>query len=107
MVWIAGGTFLMGSDGYYPEEAPAHRATVNGFWIDRYAVTNAEFEHFVNQTGYVTFAERAPDPGDYLDAQPELLVPASAVFYRPPHRVGLADPYAWWRYVPGADWRHP
>ena len=38
MVWIPGGTFLMGSDKHYPEEGPVHRATVKGFWIDKYTV---------------------------------------------------------------------
>ena len=61
MVWIPGGTFLMGSDDHYPEEAPAHPVTVSGFWIDRTQVTNAAFRRFVKATGYVTLAERAPD----------------------------------------------
>jgi formylglycine-generating enzyme len=58
MVWIPGGTFLMGSDDHYPEEAPAHRVRVDGFWMDRFAVTNRDFARFVNETGYVTLAER-------------------------------------------------
>jgi sulfatase modifying factor 1 len=107
MAWIAGGTFLMGSDEHYPEEAPAHRVTVGGFWVDRHAVTNAEFELFVRKTGYVTLAERPPDPAEYPDARPDLLVPASAVFRLTPHRVDLRDQYNWWIYMPGADWRHP
>ena len=56
MVWIPGGTFRMGSDKHYPEERPAHRVSVDGFWIDRYPVTNARFKRFVAETGYVTFA---------------------------------------------------
>ena len=107
MVWIPGGTFLMGSDDHYPEEAPAHRVMVDGFWIDRHTVTNAEFTRFIRKTGYVTVAERAPDPADYPGARPELLVPASTVFRRPAHRVDLGDLYNWWTYVPGASWRHP
>jgi formylglycine-generating enzyme len=107
MVWIPGGTFLMGSDHHYPEEAPAHKVTVDGFWIDRHAVTNAEFARFVRKTGYVTVAEQAPNPADYPGARPELLLPASTVFRAPPHRVDLRDHYNWWTYVPGADWRHP
>src|SRR4051812_13997505 len=59
MVWIAGGIFLMGSDNHYPEEAPAHHTVVDGFWIDRYPVTNLEFDRFVYASGYVTVAERA------------------------------------------------
>jgi formylglycine-generating enzyme len=107
MVWIPGGTFLMGSDDHYPEEAPAHKVTVDGFWIDRRPVTNAEFARFVRKTGHVTMAEVAPDPADYPGAVPELLVPASTVFRNPGRRVDLRDPYNWWTYVPGADWRHP
>ncbi|HEV2929178.1 MAG TPA: formylglycine-generating enzyme family protein [Propionibacteriaceae bacterium] len=102
-----GGTFLMGSDRHYPEEAPAHQVSVDGFWIGRHTVTNAEFARFVHKTGHVTVAERPPDPADYPRARPELLVPASTVFRSPPHRVDLANHYNWWAYVPGAEWRHP
>jgi sulfatase modifying factor 1 len=107
MVWIPGGTFLMGSDHHYPEEAPAHEVTVDGFWIDRHAVTNDEFARFVRKTGHLTVAEQAPDPADYPGARPELLVPASTVFQSPGHPVDLSNHYNWWTYVPGADWRHP
>jgi len=107
MVWIPGGTFLMGSDHHYPEEAPTHRVSVGGLWMDRHTVTNAEFAHFVRKTGYLTVAEQAPDPADYPGAKPELLVPASTVFRQPPHRVDLGNHYNWWTYVPGANWRHP
>lgn len=107
MVRIRGGTFLMGSDRHYAEEALARRVSVNGFWMDRHAVTNEAFVRFVEATGYVTSAERAPDAADYPGAKPELLVPASVVFQKPPQRVDLRDPYQWWTYVPGADWRHP
>jgi len=107
MIWIPGATFLMGSDRHYPEEAPAHQVTVGGFWIDACPVTNREFGRFVHKTGHITMAERAPDPADYPGARPELLVPFSTVFVAPANRVGLADPYNWWRPVPVADWRHP
>jgi formylglycine-generating enzyme len=107
MVWVPGGEFLMGSDRHYPEEAPAHRVHVEGFWIDRGPVTNRDFARFVEATGHVTLAERCPDPADYPGARPELLVPASAVFHQPRHRVDLRDHHNWWRLVPGADWRHP
>jgi sulfatase modifying factor 1 len=107
MAWIPGGTFRMGSDRHYPEEAPAHDVTVDGFWMDRHTVTNAEFRRFVEATGYVTLAERPPDPDDYPDAKPELLVPASIVFRRPGRRVDLRDHLQWWIYAPGACWRHP
>ena len=107
MVWIPGGTFLMGSDKHYPEEAPAHEVTVDGFWMDSHTVTNEEFRKFVEATKHVTSAERAPNPDDYPGAKPELLVPASVVFQKPKQRVSLNDCYQWWTYVPGANWRHP
>jgi sulfatase modifying factor 1 len=107
MVWIPGGTFRMGSDDHYPEEAPTHPVTVDGFWMDRHTVTNAEFARFIHKTGYVTVAEQAPDPADYPGARPDMLVPASTVFRQPPHRVDLGNHYNWWTYVPGANWRHP
>lgn len=107
MTWIAGGTFLMGSNDHYPEEAPAHEVEVDGFWIDRVQVTNERFRDFVRATGHVTLAERAPDPADYPDADPSLLVPGSSVFGRPGRPVSLQDHYEWWGWIPGADWRHP
>lgn len=97
----------MGSDDHYPEEAPAHRVIVDGFWMDQFAVTNAEFRRFVKEIGYVTIAERALNPDDYPGAQPTLLVPGSVVFQRPWRRVDLRDYHNWWAYVPGANWRHP
>ena len=107
MVWIPGGRFQMGSDHHYPEEAPAHRVRVDGFWMDRTAVTNAQFLKFVKATGHVTLAERPADPAAYPGALPELLQPSSIVFVPPPRPVGQGDPYRWWQYVAGADWRHP
>src|SRR6185369_9336223 len=107
MAWIPGGTFLMGSDKHYREEAPAHEVTVTGFWMDEHTVTNEEFRRFVDATKYVTSAERAPNPTDYPGAKPELLVPASVVFKKPRQRVDLRDCYQWWTYVPGANWKHP
>src|SRR5688572_22640595 len=80
MVWIPGGTFRMGSDDFYPEERPVHQVTVDGFWIDEHAVTVSEFRRFVKATGHVTVAERTPDPSDYPDADPDLLVPGALVF---------------------------
>lgn len=87
MVWIPGATFWMGSNDHYPEEAPAHRVRVDGFWLDRSLVTNEEFQAFVNATGYRTLAELALDPEMYPGADPELLQPGSAVFFRPKKRV--------------------
>ena len=107
MVWIPGGTYLMGSNDFYPEERPAHRVTIDGFWMDDHPVTNAEFHRFVQATGYVTVAERPPDPIDYPHVDPTLLVPGSLVFRRPPHRVHLQDFRAWWAFVPGACWKQP
>lgn len=107
MVWVPGGTFRMGSDSHYPEEAPAHEVTVDGFWMDRTPVTNAAFKRFVDETQYVTLAERPANAADYPGAKPELLVPSSVVFIKPQRRVDLSDHYNWWSYVAGADWRHP
>src|SRR5215203_7344963 len=80
MVWIPGGTFRMGSDEHYAEEAPAHLVSVDGFWIDRCPVTNERFARFVDATGHVTFAELPPDPADYPGPLPEMLFAASLVF---------------------------
>jgi formylglycine-generating enzyme required for sulfatase activity len=107
MIRVPTATFRMGSDEHYPEEAPAHRVTVDGFWIDRYPVTNEHFAHFVRETGHVTFAELAPDPRDYPGALPELLHPGSLVFRKPARRVDLRDIGNWWSFVLGADWKHP
>jgi sulfatase modifying factor 1 len=107
MVWIPGGTFRMGSDDFYPEERPAHQVTVDGFWMGVHPVSVAEFRRFAVATGYVSLAERAPDPVDYPGVDPSLLVPGSLVFRRPPGRVPLDDPSRWWAYVPGASWRAP
>jgi formylglycine-generating enzyme len=107
MVWVPGGTFQMGSEDFYPEERPVHRVAVDGFWMDEHPVTNAEFRRFVEATGYITVAERAPDPKEYPGVDPDCLVPGSLVFRRPPHRVSLKDHRVWWTYVPDASWRHP
>lgn len=107
MVWIPGGTFRMGSDRHYPEEAPAHQVRVDGFWMDRHVVTNDAFARFVGETGYVTSAERPANAEDYPGADPAMLAPASVVFVPPAGPVDLGNPYLWWQYVAGADWRHP
>ena len=80
MVRIPGGTFRMGSDQHYPEESPAHKETVAGFWMDQYLVTNADFARFVDATHYVTVAERLPDAAQYPGALPHMLVAGSVVF---------------------------
>ena len=87
MIFIPGATFRMGSDRHYPEEAPVHRVTLDGFWIDRTPVTNWQFRKFVNETGYVTYAEIAPDPKDYPGSLPHMLKAGSLVF-TPPKKFG-------------------
>ena len=107
MVWVPGGTYRMGSADHYPEEAPVHRVTVDAFWMDRTPVTNARFRAFVEATGHKTFAEIPPDPAHYPGARKELLHPGSLVFVKQPGPVDMRDFHHWWRFVLGADWRHP
>jgi formylglycine-generating enzyme required for sulfatase activity len=107
MVHIPGGTFRMGSDEHYAEERPAHLVRVDAFWMDRHCVTNAEFGRFVDETGYVTLAERPFDLALYPSADPSLAVPGALVFHMTDGPVDTADIHNWWRYVPGACWRQP
>lgn len=117
MAWIPGGEFSMGCadprgtphGGPDPmaDARPIHRVHVDGFWMDRTEITNAQFAEFVAATGYVTIAERLPDAADFPGAPPENLVAGSIVFAAPAELVPLGDHYRWWSYVPGADWRHP
>lgn len=107
MAYIPAGVFWMGSDDFYPEERPVHQVAVDGFWMDTHPVTVAEFRRFIRDTGYVTTAQRQPDPADYPDADPALLSAGSMVFTPPPGPVPLDDYRRWWSYVPGADWQHP
>jgi len=107
MAHIPGGTFLMGAEDFYPEERPVHHVAVDAFWIDRTAVTVAEFRRFVKATGHVTVAERPLEPADYPDADPELLVPGSLVFRPTSGPVDLREVSNWWRYIPGARWNRP
>ena len=107
MVHLAGGVFLMGSDQHYPEERPAHRVRVDGFWIDRTPVTNREFRRFIEATGYVTYAEIPPDPKDYPGALPHMLKAGSLVFTPPRRAVNLNDWSQWWQFRFGAFWRRP
>ena len=107
MVWLPGGTFRMGSDRHYAEEAPVHRVRVDGFWIDRTPVTNRQFREFVRAAGHVTFAEIAPNPKDYPGALPNMLRAGSLVFNPPKHRVDLRDWSQWWTFKFGANWRRP
>jgi formylglycine-generating enzyme len=117
MVWIAGGEFTMGNNDVrsFPNERPAHRMHVEGFWMDEHDVTNAEFAKFVEATGYVTTAEKRPDWEELKKQLPpgtpkpddSVLVAGSLVFTPTSQPVPLNDLSAWWRWVPGACWRHP
>ena len=117
MVWIPGGQFTMGSDHPLgrPDELPLHEVRVDGFWIDITEVTNAQFREFVEATGYVTTAERPIDwellkqqvPPGTPKPPDEKLQPGSMVFHQPAIDVSLRDIRGWWRWVPGASWRHP
>lgn len=107
MRFVEGGTFLMGSDRFYREEAPARLVRVDGFWIDDTPVTNDQFAAFVAATGYRTWAERAPDPADYPGLLPEMAQSGSSVFQKTRLPVDLSDYSQWWAFVFGADWRRP
>lgn len=117
MVWIPGGEFSMGCDvaaesqcgipGVTLDAQPVHRVQVDGFWMDRTEVTNAQFAAFVAATGYRTIAEIAPTKEEFPTAPPENLVAGSTVFTPTPGSVALDDYFQWWRYQPGANWRHP
>lgn len=117
MVWIPGGEFIMGSDSRLANrnEKPAHTVRVSGFWMDKTDVTNAEFAAFVKATGYVTTAEKKPDwetlkvqlPQDVPKPSDDQLVPGAMVFVGTEDPVPLDDASRWWRFVPGANWRHP
>src|SRR5262245_24744464 len=114
MVWVPGGTFWMGCDDF-PDAQPLHKVAVDGFWMDKTEVTNAQFRRFVEETGHVTVAEKAPDLAEIIKQQPkgtppprkEDLVPGSLVFVPPSGAVALNDPSRWWKWVPGASWRYP
>lgn len=106
MIWIPGGTFVMGSDSHYPEEAPAHPVKVDGFWINETPVTNRRFMEFVKATGYVTTAEQVPDAKDYPGAKPEMLRAGSLLFVQP-KSVSGPDISQWWTFKFGANWRRP
>ena len=119
MVWIPGGEFSMGTNDPtkmlcggtgndpMPDARPIHRVAVDGFWMDATAVTNEQFQRFIEATSYVTVAERKPKAEDFPGVPPEALVPGSIVFTPTQEAVPLDNYIAWWRYEPGADWRHP
>ncbi|PBN44096.1 formylglycine-generating enzyme family protein [Sphingobium sp. D43FB] len=104
---VPGGAFQMGSDRFYPEEAPVRRVQVDGFWMDETPVTNRDFARFVAATGHVTLAEIAPDPKDYPGMDPASALPGSLLFQRTRGPVDLADYSQWWQFSFGTDWRHP
>lgn len=107
MIRVPGGTFRMGSDRHYPEEAPTHRVTVGAFWMDRTPVTNRDFRKFINATGYVTFAAIKPAAKDYPGALPHMLKAGSLVFTPPKLIVDLRNWSQWWKFKFGANWKRP
>ena len=107
MIAIPAGDYQVGSDRYYPEEAPIRQVSFDSFQIDHAPVTNAEFLQFVDATGYQPVSERPPDPALYQDLPPEEQIPESVVFLPPPPTVDRSEPLSWWALIAGADWRHP
>jgi formylglycine-generating enzyme len=117
MMWIPGGTFTMGSDNEdsNKDEKPLHQVKVSGFWMDITPVTNQQFREFVNATGYITTAEKAPTLEEIMNQvppgtpppAPELLVAASLVFKQTKGPVPLTSNRYWWEWKPGANWKHP
>lgn len=107
MRWIPGGTFRMGSTYFYPEERPIRDVRVDGFWIDRCTVTNAQFAVFVAATGYVTVAERPISAEDFPGAPAEKLLPGSMLFQKAAGPVDLTNYANWWAWTPGTCWQHP
>jgi len=117
MVWIPGGEFSMGSNvedeslcsikGVTKDAAPIHRVYVDGYYMDETEVTNEEFEKFAKATGYVTVAEQKPTKAEFPTANEEDLITGSVVFTPTSSAVNLNNFLQWWRYEPGADWKHP
>ncbi|NBA96270.1 formylglycine-generating enzyme family protein [Pseudomonas sp. R5(2019)] len=103
--WVEGGSFILGSNTHYAEEAPARQVTVEGFWIDRHEVTNAQYRRFVEATGYRTLAERGLNRTRFPGLPEPLYRPGSTVFVAP---TQLAfNSLQWWTYIEGANWQHP
>jgi sulfatase modifying factor 1 len=107
LVWVPGGTFSMGSNVHYREESPVREVQVEGLLVAATTVTNDAYARFVEETGYVTVAERSLDPADFPGAPAENLVPGSMVFVPTAGPVDLRHLSQWWRWTPGASWRHP
>lgn len=106
MVLIKGGIFRMGTRDF-PDAIPIHEVEVKSFYMDEHEVTNAQFEAFVEATGYVTVAERPLNPQEFPNVDPAMLVPGSAVFVGARNIRNLDNALQWWDYVAGANWRHP
>ena len=115
---IPGGEFFMGGrDKKFArsDEFPVHKVRVNSFYIDKHEVTNRQFRAFVDATGYITTAEKAPDwnemkknmPFDSPRPPDSMLIAGSLVFSPPNHKVNLDNALIWWKFVPGANWKHP
>jgi sulfatase modifying factor 1 len=106
-VRVPGGTYRVGSDDHYAEEAPVRSVDVDEFWMDAYAVTNREYAEFVAATRYVTVAERPLDPAAFPGAPAENLLPGSMVFTGTSGPVDLRHLSQWWTWTPGASWHKP
>ncbi|MCV7421614.1 formylglycine-generating enzyme family protein [Mycobacterium yunnanensis] len=107
LIELPGGTFHMGSAAFYPEETPVHAATVGALGVERHPVTTAQYARFVEDTGYVTVAERPLDPSAYPGVAASDLIPGGLVFRPTAGPVDLRDWRQWWDWAPGAWWRQP
>lgn len=117
MVWIPAGEFMMGADNSQAsqDEYPEHTVAINGFWMDATEVTNRQFAEFIHATGYITLAERKPEWEEIKKSLPtgtpkpvDSLLQAGALVFSPPdHPVPLDDPSQWWKWLYGANWKHP
>lgn len=120
MVWVPKKTFLQGAkanDTYaMPREKPAHKVTVDGFFIDITEVTNKQFKTFVNATNYITVAERKIDwetikkelPPNTPKPHDSVLQPGSLIFNKNVNAVVNMENYSqWWTWKIGANWKHP
>ena len=107
LIGLPGADLRMGSTGFYPEEAPTEVVSVAAFAVERHPVTNAQFSRFVEDTGYVTVAERPLDPELYPGVAAADLRPGALVFRPTPGPVDLRDWRQWWDWAPEASWRRP
>jgi sulfatase modifying factor 1 len=107
MALVQGGWFDMGAGAIYPEEMPMIKVQVKSFYMSRHEVTNAEFSLFVEETGYITFSEKLPNPDYYPNISTEQLNAGSAVFVKPSSNSEASNAMNWWHFIEGASWRHP